>query len=90
MACLTDHGVARLAPGDFPIAAEIDMPDGSRLLGDATWPRLFMVATAQSLVRVHNDGEVAFLRLDGLRVLRDGSRRPTQRHSRGHPPRRRP
>jgi len=63
--CLTDFGVARLAPGDFPIDAEIDMPAGSRLLGDATWPRIRMIATAQSLVRLHDDCEVAFLRLDG-------------------------
>ena len=65
MGCLTEHGVARLGPGDFPVAAEIDMPDNSRLLGDASLPRILMVATAQSLVRVHNKGEVAFLRLDG-------------------------
>lgn len=63
--CLSDHGFARLAPGEFPIDKEIDMPDGSRLLGDDTWPRVVMVATAQSMVRVHNDGEVAFLRFDG-------------------------
>jgi len=65
LGCLTDFGVARLAPGEFPIAAEIDMPAGSRLLGDATWPTIKMVAKAQSLVRVHDDCEVAFLRLDG-------------------------
>jgi hypothetical protein len=65
LACLTDHGVARLAPGEFPIDREIDMPDGSRLLGDDTWPRLVMVAEAQSLVRTHHGCEVAFLRLDG-------------------------
>jgi hypothetical protein len=65
LACLNNFGVARLAPGEFPVAAEIDMPAGSRLLGDATWPRIKMVAKAQSLVRVHDDCEVAFLRLDG-------------------------
>ncbi|MEZ4451081.1 MAG: right-handed parallel beta-helix repeat-containing protein [Nannocystaceae bacterium] len=63
--CLTTHGAVRLAPGVFPIDAEIDMPDGARLLGDDTWPTIQMVADAQSLVRTHTDDEVAFLRLDG-------------------------
>lgn len=64
LVCLTDHGIAKLAPGTFPVPKAMDMPDGSRLLGDATWPTIQLVGDAQSILRTHNDNEVAFVRLD--------------------------
>ncbi len=69
LACLTDHAIAKLAPGTFPLHKAIDMPDGSRLLGDQTWPTIELVADEQSILRTHDDNEVAFVRLDANDLL---------------------
>lgn len=62
--CLTRVGVARLAPGAFPIDRKILMPNDTRLLGDSTLPTLQLQGGDQSVVELHDRNEVAFLRLD--------------------------
>lgn len=65
MDCLNSSAFAQLASGEFPLPRSIDMPNGSTLTGNASLPTIRMTAGEQAVIKLNDDNELSFLRIDG-------------------------